>query len=162
VGIARGVVRPQLAVRGLGLLRMALHVETLVVQRTDLRLGTRDVEGRVPLTGAQLLGCRLVGEGTQAGSDGVVRARFHPHVVRWVGVNQVHRVAGQQPVHVLGLSRIATEQSVVSENPRLSRLVHRLVGWFGHLVGIAQALRDVGKHATSVGPSRVSYMLVLL
>ena len=82
----------------------------------------------------------VVGERTVAGGDGVVAPRLDLHVVRRVGVHQLDRGAGQQPVDVLGLAAVAAEQPMVAENPQVARLRDRLVGRLGHLVRIGQPL----------------------
>jgi hypothetical protein len=128
VGTARRVVRPQLAVRGLGLFGVPRHVHRLVVP--------------TPLAPAlQLFGRRIR---TQACGNGVIRAGLDPHVVRRVGVDQVDRVAIQEPVHVLGLARVAAEQPVVAQEPQVAGPRDRLIGRVGHLVRIAEPLFDAG------------------
>ena len=98
--------------------------------------------------GFDFSGCRaksnclvvIVREGTVARGDGVVAPRLDLHVVRRVGVDQLDRGAGQEPIHVLRLAAVAAEQPVVTQDPQVARLRDRLVGRLGHLVGIGQSV----------------------
>ena len=62
------------------------------------------------------------------------------HVVGRIGVDQLNRRAAEQPVHVLGLARIAAQQAMVAKNPQIARLGSRLVRRLGHVVGVGQPL----------------------
>jgi hypothetical protein len=54
------------------------------------------------------------------------------------------RQAVEQPVHVVGVTAIAAQQTVLAEQPQVPGLRGCLVGRCRRLVGIAQAIADTG------------------
>ena len=78
-------------------------------------------------------------ERRQSRGNCIVRPWLDFDVVRWVGVYQVDRRPVQKPIHVLGLGRIRTKKSVVTQDPKVARLGGCLVGRLGNIVGVGQA-----------------------
>ena len=57
-------------------------------------------------------------------------------------MDQVHRGAGEQPIHVCGLGAVAAQDSMPAQEPGVATLGLRLIGGLGHVLGIT---RSVGR-----------------
>ena len=66
------------------------------------------------------------------------------HVVWRVGEEQVDGHPVQQPVEVGLAAGIPAEQAMVTEEPEVTGLGDRLVGWPGHVVGVGQPVLRLG------------------
>ena len=71
-------------------------------------------------------------ERTQSGCDCVVTPRLNLDVVRRVGNDQINCGAVKQAVDVLSPGRIATQESMIAQNPQIARAGKRLVGRSGN------------------------------
>ena len=55
-------------------------------------------------------------------------------------MDQVHRGAGEQAIHVCGLGAVAAQDSMPAQEPGVATLGLRLIGGLGHVVGITRCV----------------------
>jgi hypothetical protein len=70
---------------------------------------------------------------------------FDLHDVRRIHVDQVNRLAVEQPVEVRGPAAVAAQQPVIAKNPQVTRAGDRLVGRGRDVVGIGQPVGMGGR-----------------
>ena len=82
-------------------------------------------------------------EGAVTGGDRVITSRFDVDVIWRVRVDQMNGLAIEHSINIFLLAAIATEQSMVAENPQIASLGDRFIGRLRHIVRIALAFSHV-------------------